>query len=61
MAKYTIAFSKFTEKASVKYQKFEDEETFRKKSQEAKKKETENLTKFLTNLDLKERVKTDSI
>lgn len=32
-----------------------------KKSQEAKKKETENLTKFLTNLDLKERVKTDSI
>ena len=60
MAKYTIAFSKFTEKARVKYLKFEDEEMFRKKSQEAKIKETENLTKFLTNLDLKERVKTDS-
>lgn len=31
LAKYTIAFSKFTEKTSVKCQKFKNEETSKKK------------------------------
>ena len=35
LVKYTIAFPKFTEKTSIKYQKFKNEETSEKKSQEA--------------------------
>ena len=55
LAKYTIAFSKFTEKTSVKCQKFKNEETSKKKkkSQEAKK-INRKLNKVLRKLDLKE-------
>ena len=58
LAKYTIAFSKFTEKTSVKCQKFKNEETSKKKKKTNKqKKKIEKVKKFYANWILKNKLR----